>query len=353
MGVTGMLLVNGRVSATGGAGIGAGSGGGSGGSIWLVAGTLAGNGVISANGGAGNQLGGGAGTIYTAYDQASGQLVLDNGAHSGTNTAVAYMSPFDLVIKGGAAAYPSSSYLILSNLVLATGGSLTCLKTQTNLDLAVLRNATIDASGTITVDGQGFIAGVGPGAGLSTNSVGSGAGYGGNGGASSLLPGGPIYGSAEHPVDRGSGGGRGWGQTSSGSEGGGAIRITVGGVLALNGVIRANGNAGLQDDAGGGSGGSVWLTVGALSGMGAIAADGGAGELYGGGGGAGGLLPYTPLSTDLAAWSPPQEPSVPRPARTARSIMPLALCRHRCSPSHPPGRSRRQLAAPRSCSTPR
>ena len=40
--------------------------------------------------------------------------------------------------------------------------------------------------------------------------IGSGAGYGGNGGASSVLPGGGTYGSAQQPVDRGSGGGRGW-----------------------------------------------------------------------------------------------------------------------------------------------
>ena len=51
----------------------------------------------------------------------------------------------------------------------------------------------------------------------------------------------------------------------------------------------------LQDDAGGGSGGSIWLTAGALAGTGAIAADGGAGELYDGGGGGGGRIAiYTP-----------------------------------------------------------
>ena len=61
MNVTGALLVNGRISANGGAGIGQGTGGGSGGSVWLTAGTLAGAGTISANGGAGNELGGGGG----------------------------------------------------------------------------------------------------------------------------------------------------------------------------------------------------------------------------------------------------------------------------------------------------
>jgi hypothetical protein len=125
----------------------------------------------------------------------------------------------------------------------------------------------------------------------------SGAGYGGSGGASSLSPGGGTYGSAEQPVDRGSGGGRGSGVYAGGSEGGGAIRLTVGGALTVNGRLSAEGDAALQDDGGGGSGGSIWLTAGALAGDGVIAADGGAGELYGGGGGGGGRIAiYTPIN---------------------------------------------------------
>jgi hypothetical protein len=328
--VTGALLINGRISANGGAGIGQGTGGGSGGSVWLTAGTLAGAGTISANGGAGNELGGGggggcisvqygvsafegimsayggggyawggAGTIYTmANSQNMGLLVVDNGGQLGTNTPIAYLSPFDLIIKGGAVAYPSSPFLMVSNLFITTGGTLTCLSTQTNLDVAVVRNATIDATGLMAVDGKGFGVGTGPGAGLtSTSGIGSGAGYGGSGGASSLLPGGGTYGSAQQPVDRGSGGGRGSGEYTGGSEGGGAIRLTVGGALILNGQLSSGGDAALQDRGGGGSGGSIWVTAGALSGMGIIAADGGAGELYDGGGGGGGRIAiYTPLN---------------------------------------------------------
>jgi hypothetical protein len=71
----------------------------------------------------------------------------------------------------------------------------------------------------------------------------------------------------------------------------------VGGTLTVNGRLSSGGNAGLQDDSGGGSGGSVWLTAGALVGTGAIAADGGAGELYDGGGGGGGRVAiYTPFN---------------------------------------------------------
>src|ERR1019366_8599896 len=59
MNVTGALLINGRVSANGGAGVGQNKGGGSGGSVLLTAGTLAGAGTISANGGGGKGPGGG------------------------------------------------------------------------------------------------------------------------------------------------------------------------------------------------------------------------------------------------------------------------------------------------------
>ena len=334
MNVTGALVVNGRVSANGGDAASQGAGGGSGGSVWLTAGTLAGAGTISANGGAGNGLGGGgsggcialqysqnlfsgvisayggggyawggAGTVYLkANNQLTGQVLLDNGGHVGTNTPVAYSSPFDLTIRGGAVAFPgptpsSSAYLQLSNLLISTGGTLTCLPTQPELDLSVLRNATIDGGGVITVDGNGFGIASGPGAGLTKNSIGSGAGYGGNGGASSLSPGGPAYGSSQQPVDRGSGGGSGGPGAQAGGEGGGALRMTVGGALSVNGRISAGGNVATQDDGGGGSGGSLWLTAGALVGSGVIAADGGAGEPYSGGGGGGGRIAiYSPLN---------------------------------------------------------
>jgi hypothetical protein len=326
--VTGALLVNGRISANGAAGFDEGAGGGSGGSVWLTTGTLAGAGTISANGGAGNWLGGGggggrvaifygvnafagttaacggggyawggAGTVYTkANSQTTGQMLVDNGGHSGTNTPVALLSPFDLTVRGGAVANAASSYLVLSNLSINSGGAFTCLSSQTNLELEVLRNATIDTGSFLTVDNKGFAAGAGLGAGLTKNNIGSGAGYGGSGGASSMSAGGATYGSVQQPVDRGSGGGLGWG-TSGGGEGGGAIRLTVGGALTVNGRISAGGDAGIQDESGAGSGGSVWLMAGTLAGNGAIAADGGAGELYDGGGGGGGRVAiYAPLN---------------------------------------------------------
>ncbi|MGP8052655.1 MAG: beta strand repeat-containing protein [Limisphaerales bacterium] len=325
--VTGTLAVNGRVSANGNNGI-VNSGGGSGGSLWITAGTLAGSGAISANGGSGNglgggggggrislgystsvftgpvsagggggYLGGGAGTIYTkASSQSVGQLLVNNGGLSGTNTPLSSVygapaSPFNLTVGGGAIVCPQPSFPVLSNLTITAGSLLTSLAGQSNLDLVVLANVDVAAGGAIAVDANGFAQASGPGAGQSAGGSGSGAGYGGLGGAAATAaPGGTNYGSAQQPVDLGSGGGFGSGPLYGGSEGGGAIRLNVGGVLTVDGQLSANGDWGLQDNSGGGSGGSIWVTAGTLAGNGQITADGGEGELYGGGGGAGGRI---------------------------------------------------------------
>jgi hypothetical protein len=63
--------------------------------------------------------------------------------------------------------------------------------------------------------------------------------------------------------------------------------MTVGGALSVNGTISSDGQAGLGEASGGGSGGSVWLTVGSLDGSGVISAVGGAGNGLGGSGGGG------------------------------------------------------------------
>jgi hypothetical protein len=324
--VAGTLAVNGRITSAGKNGD-VNSGGGSGGSLWITAGTLAGSGTISANGGAGNGFGGGgaggrislgyttsvftgpvsacggggyasggAGTIYTkANNQSVGQLLVNNGGNAGTNTPLSAIygtptSPFNLTVGDGAVVCLQSSFPVLSNLTITAGGLVTSLSGQSNLDLMVLQNVDIAAGGAIAVDAKGFAQASGPGAGQSAGGSGSGAGYGGLGGASATAPGGTNYGSAQQPVDQGSGGGLGSGPLYGGSEGGGAIRLNVGGVLTVDGLFSANGDWGLQDNSGGGSGGSIWVTAGTLAGNGQITADGGEGELYGGGGGGGGRI---------------------------------------------------------------
>jgi len=299
----GSILVNvgtlsgaGIISANGGAGSGVGGGGG-GGRIALSFTTNSFTGTITAHGGPGNSGAGGAGTIYTeAANQSLGQVLVDNGGLFGTNTPIANIGVFDLTVSGGAEAYPSNSFLTLSNLSVTAGGLVTSGPKQTNLNLAVLNNIVIGPGSAIAVDGLGFSQTNGPGAGQSTAGFGSGAGYGGAGGASATAPGGVAYGSATQPSDLGSGGGLGSGPLYRGSQGGGAIHLNVGGTLTVDGWLSADGIPGFQDGSGGGAGGSIWVNTRTLRGNGFISADGGEGELFGGGGGGGGRIAVYYLS---------------------------------------------------------
>ena len=68
--------------------------------------------------------------------------------------------------------------------------------------------------------------------------------------------GGAYYGSLYTPVEPGSkGGGIG------GGKGGGTVKIDVGGIFLLDGIITVDGDDGVSDS-GGGSGGSIWITAG-------------------------------------------------------------------------------------------
>jgi hypothetical protein len=320
--VTGTLDVDGRISATGGAGASANAGGGSGGGINLTVGTLSGSGIIAANGGAGNGLGGGggggriaivysvnafsglvsayggggyawggAGTIYTkANSQSWGQVLVDNGGRAGTNTTWASSGTIDLTVTGAAVVSPPLGSQAFGNLLVASNGWLSV----SNQILTVTSNATIRAGGGIIADSTGNPAGTGPGAGkyvyVSSSYFGSGGGYGGYG-ASSGAPleppayGGTPYGSVTAPIDLGSGGG-GYSAVLGGA-GGGAVRLNVTGVLQVDGLISAAGGPAITPSAGGGSGGTISLTAGTLTGSGMIAANGGAGNSLGGGGGGG------------------------------------------------------------------
>ncbi len=339
--VNGTLQLDGTLTGNGGEFQTDGAGGGSGGSLWLSVARLTGTGSISANGGDGdyaqgggggggrialyyatNQfqgpitawgglgaLVGGAGTIYTKGSQNSvGQVVVNNDGFAGTNTPIASLgtilssNTFGLTISGAAVVHPQSGPLFFSSLAIHSGGLLTHLDSQTNLDVTVLSNATLAVEGFIGVSGLGYNgANGGPGAGQMTNFIsGSGAGYGGAGGAgSSGIPGGTTYGSATQPTDRGSRGGV-LPLLSAFCQGGGAARLRVGGTLALDGLITASGNAASIEGAGGGAGGSIWITARKLTGAGMVLANGGAGEPEEGGGGGGGRIAMYALTNNFA-----------------------------------------------------
>ncbi|MGH7954003.1 MAG: hypothetical protein ACREFE_19080, partial [Limisphaerales bacterium] len=320
--IGGALLLDGKITANGDDAAVFAAGGGSGGSVYLtVVGTLAGAGTISANGGAGaDDLGGGggggrifissqtnnftgnivarggdgyvaggAGTIYlTPTISGFPSLILDNGGVSGANTPTAYISGVsyvNFIITGAASATNNPGYDLsqLENLFVGTNSSLTGSASMT-----VRSNATIQAGGKISVDG---VNSGGQGSGTSINGFGGGGGHGGYGGSGTnyyfYSAGGYSYDSISSPNLFGSVGGPGSGSPSAGGYGGGAIHLTVNGVLQLDGKISADGMSGPGTNSGGGSGGSVWLTVGTFSGAGTISANGGAanGALGGGGGG--------------------------------------------------------------------
>lgn len=163
----------------------------------------------------------------------------------------------------------------------------------------VCSNLTVAAGGSINVDEKGYRGGngaggnaSGPGGGIETW-VGSGGGYGGMGGRSTDSAGGTNYGTADSPMDPGSGaGGRNTG--IPGNSGGGLVLIEASGLVTVNGTISANGGYYLPNlYAGGASGGGVNIQCRSFAGGGIITASGGRGTTDGGnrgGGGGGGRI---------------------------------------------------------------
>jgi hypothetical protein len=295
----GNLSGSGRISANGSDGTGQ-SGGGSGGRIALYCATNQFSGAVTASGGNGLARGG-AGTIYTKQDSAAvGHLLISNGGLVGTNTplSAAYSYPtgaFDLTIDSAAVVHFAGTPPLLSNLFIDQDAMLTHAgPVQTsNTTIAVLGDLTIRSNASLSFDAKGYPRGSGPGAGSSLVSQGAGGSHGGTGGASaSGASSGTNYDSATEPAVPGSGGGIGFGPVTTGSEGGGAIRVMVGKSLLVDGLLSAKGADGIQDNSGGGSGGSIWITAASLNGAGVISADGGNGEFFNGGGGGGGRIAF-------------------------------------------------------------
>ena len=309
------------------------AGGGSGGSVWITAQALTGQGTVSAIGGVGDQSAGGggggrialyyadksgfsgsitatgnassynsgntyggAGTIYFQQTgQALGDLLVDNGGLVGETTPLIGIDTINtLTVKGrGNVTPPGDSFPAGSTLTLTTLGDL-----------------TVAADGRISAQGYGYPSSQAPAGsnGAGSNGVapdqsslrGGGGGYGGKGGLGyGSVPGGGVYGSATQPTDLGSGGGSGYLGSSPGGAGGGAIRLIINGTLHLNGAIDANGNDG-GNRAGGGSGGSVWITALGIDGAGSLLSNGGIGNDYGGGGGGGRVALYYNNNTNFS-----------------------------------------------------
>jgi hypothetical protein len=201
---------------------------------------------------------------------------------------------------------------------IVSGGSLILEADSSSGEIAELHfggNLVIQAGGSINADGKGYESDSGPGHGSPTTSSGSGGGYGGIGGQVGEVLGGDAYGSLTEPLDLGSGG-RSYAGGLGGS-GGGAIRLTVSGILQVDGNLTADGGDGAiagtgssSRFGGGGSGGSIYVVAGELTGTGSISADGGSSArhpsyhtYFAGGGGGGRIAVYYDTNTYTGAIS--------------------------------------------------
>lgn len=145
------------------------------------------------------------------------------------------------------------------------------------LPLSVGGDFTLGPSATINLDGRGYPAGRGPGAGTAgATTSGRSASHGGAGARNP--PGSATYGSVTRPESLGSGA-----QTA----GGGALVLEVGGTATVNGIVSAQGLNASSASYCPGSGGSIYLRAGAIGGAGTIRAgvDPTRAAYYGSGGG--------------------------------------------------------------------
>jgi len=327
--VGGSLTVDGTIEANGFPGMTAQAGGGAGGSIRIEAALLDGTGSITANGGfgAGNDSsygGGGAGgriAITAGANQFDPLAIRAHGARSGTDEEKPFGAAGTVWIDDASAI---RAVLIVDNggdfgevtamtgvntfdadLIVRNAGRLGPAVDDDSLSLFFSGDALVTSGGAVTASRRGFAAATGPGAGSSSFTAGGG-GHGGVGAPSSGGAGsGGAYGDEAMPTTMGSGGGNDINVGgATGGRGGGALRLSVLGILTVDASIEADGSPGATQQAGGGAGGSLWIDAGAIVGSGVITADGGDGagnaSSYGGGGGGGRIAIYC-CAVDLPA----------------------------------------------------
>jgi hypothetical protein len=252
------------------------------------------------------------------YNHSSSSLTIPSGVNwyeNGTLSSIGNTQEItDIVIAGKLEFQNQNTDLtpaIFNSIIINNGGLLTHqanTDTQTDALNLQLSNLTIEAGGKIDVSGKGYDVTQGPGKGVNNSYASGGAGYGGNGGnSSSGVAGGSTYGSVKEPITIGSGGGISSSSARTGT-GGGAVKLTITNTIIIDGTIDAsglNGSGGRGD--GGGSGGSVWITAGNISGSGSVQANGGSGSntYYDGGGGGGGRisLAYDTYTSSFATLS--------------------------------------------------
>ena len=208
-----------------------------------------------------------------------------------------------------------------NSLTVQTGSALAHSPTLA-MDLAIAGDVLIESGAAINLTGLGYAGGLaynhtgeGPGGGGIGDGTGGGGGHGGyGGGRRNTTNAGVAYGDPYRPLAPGSGGAGCMANSYCGSPGGdggaggGAVHLTVGGALTVDGSILANGEGvtfvnGVIPGSGG-AGGSIFLEAATLAGSGQIHANGGSGagtRKIGGGGGR--IAIYTASSTFSGTYS--------------------------------------------------
>ena len=226
--------------------------------------------------------------------------------HDGDAETVAVQVDGDLIVTNSGSVFlvysGATNAVVTNGAVLTVGGvmriaaTLSLYSNPTNGGSARVNAAGVEVAPAGSIVALGFapsLGGSGRGTGAGGNgggtTCGGGGGYGGLGGnGANGGAGGGMYGSSNAPVDAGSSGGS-FKSTYMGARGGGAVRLDAGaGTIRVDGTVSADATATTAGNyCGGGSGGSVYLTCGTLTGVGTLSAKGSGGVLGGGGGGGG------------------------------------------------------------------
>jgi cysteine-rich repeat protein len=207
----------------------------------------------------------------------------------------------DLIVEsGGTFIQENTVTMDVDTVWIKSGGTLTHCDNSTSKTCVIdISATTVTIDGTVDVDGLGFDASEGDGAGGDGAAAGGGghADTGGEGYDSSVAQanGGDAYGTADNPTTLGSGGGNDTGG-GAGGDGGGHVKIVASGTMTIDGTITANGVSASTNQAGGGAGGSIWLSADTWAGSsGTITASGGSGagnDTDGGGCGSEGYIDF-------------------------------------------------------------
>ncbi|MCD4656251.1 MAG: right-handed parallel beta-helix repeat-containing protein, partial [Planctomycetes bacterium] len=245
------------------------------------------------------------GTVTIDWDLTIGNITVESGGVLTISDGANIESGDVDVESGGTITFDGTS----SEVFLSSSGH---FNVQSGSTANIKGKVTIRAKrGTISsiLNGEGEAGANGSGAGTDIDTTSeyspSGAGHGGTGGAGIGTSGGSSYGDIIDPFEIGSKGGdvkTSETVNATGGAGGAALRLFISGTLTISSAIDMDGTDGETFEpksswsSGGGSGGSVFISAGIITGNGAISADGGdapAADIQGGGGAGGRITIYS------------------------------------------------------------